>query len=84
MYIEGGCLLYKGYSGCFCCVKQYRLSKVHRVEVIEDETMKYQPKLAIKLSPGLRIGVVPDITILVSTTDAVQFGGQLKTASDLV
>lgn len=82
LYTQDNSLLFKPQTGCFCCVRRYKLSKVGRIEVIEDEVMKYLSSSEIKLSPGLRIGVHPDITILVSTPDAVEFGQKLQSASN--
>lgn len=84
IYREAACSIKDTCSGCFCCTRHHTLSKVRSVEVIEDEVMKYLPDSEIKLSPGLRVGIIPDITILVSTPEAVQFSQQLKTASNLV
>lgn len=76
----GGCLC------CTCCRKRFRLSKIHRVELIEDELVKYKAKAnqKIQLSPGIRISVHKDTTVLVSMAEAEEFSRHLKAASHLV
>ena len=92
VYIQGSDLFYEAdcVGGCLCCTcrrKHFTLSKIHRVELIEDEVVKYKPKpnQKIELSPGIRISVHKDTTVLVSlATDANEFSRHLKTASNLV
>ncbi len=78
---RGGCLC------CSCCRNRYILNRISRVELIEDEVMRYTTKNSIDLSPGVRIIVASSsgdtTTLLVAMEDAAEFASKLRSACGL-
>ena len=61
--------------------KQFKLSQISGVEVVADKVVQYGKYKCIKLSPGLKISVGSDTTLLVAMHDAATFGSELVQVS---
>ena len=88
-YIKNDYLNYEPPCGlCLCCTlcrNRHRLTKISRVEYIEDEMLLYRKDKGINLSPGLRVTVPKnDTTLLIATPEAETFTSELKSACGLV
>lgn len=83
MYVQGDSFYYQSGCGksllcCKACRWSFKLSEITRVELFENEIMKCRLSRSIRLSPGLRIKLFPNVTIVVSMPDAEKFASQLQ------
>ncbi len=68
----------RGVEHCFMrSKKRFRLSKIARVEVIQDKLVQYRDSKCIRLSPGLKISVDTNTTLWIAMHEAESFASEL-------